>query len=897
MIVKFMAMVALLFTSMVWASVDFGPDAVRQADMKTALRKVDPEVWKHLKELERTGFIDKDGPGEREMETVLVLIQFDENRATFGRGRSVEDVFQAVAAEQDMALEQLELAFEATPGLRKELRVIDVPTLSYFLVVDVASEKVVQHLAQAPWITEIRHDRLNELYTDEGRALVGSDLAAQSGYTGDGIGVAVIDSNFDLLHPELGGSTSLPNGVVYDGSNFSDPGTPIHSQNFDDCYHGTGTLSIVRRYAPDAAMYALTVFPNAYDHVIVNAINWCISNKNGSNGGSPIKVISMSLGGNRHYSPCTTDTIGDAAGDALANGILVFAATGNDGWTNSMGSPACSPNVISVGSVWDEDGAAYDPFPPAYCNDYSRLVNERACYSDTASFIDVYAPSEEVICAQCGGGTWALGGTSSACPAAAGMTAQFLEAEPGYYGNKSSLVSLYRDTGVVVVGDTAQRRIDLAEALNLNQTPEPTASLTANPSSITEGQSATLSWVTTDATSASISGIGSVSPVASGSVTVSPTTTTTYTLTATGDGGTATASATIIVTSGGGGTSVLENGVSKNFSLAQNEITEYTMDIPANAINLVVAITGTGDADLYVKRSAINWPGDQGKHDEAEFKSPYITGSNESVTFASPAQDTWNVLIHGYTASSGTITATWEIDGGGGGGGQELLNGESQSFSLAQDEIAEWTIAVPADCTSLNVSISGSGDADLYVKRAAINWPAEKGSHNEAEFKAPYISGSNESVTFENPAQDTWHVLVHGYTAASGSIVASWETGGGGGGEPEWHNVAFVKETPHNYANNATYTFEYSYPGATAVAVHFNTLNTEKNYDFLTVYDENNVQKYKVSGNLITDGSGNAFDRTDGWVVISGSKVTIRLVTDYSVTRYGYKTDWASAYY
>ena len=104
-----------------------------------------------------------------------------------------------------------------------------------------------------------------------------------------------------------------------------------------------------------------------------------------------------------------------------------------------------------------------------------------------------------------------------------------------------------------------------------------------------------------------------------------------------------------------------------------------------------------------------------------------------------------------------------------------------------------------------------------------------------------------------------------------------------------------VEETPHNYGNNATYEFDYEYPGATSVAIHFDTLNTEKNYDYLYVYDENNVQKYKVSGSLITDGAGDVFDRTDGWVVIPGSKITVRLVTDYSVTRYGYKTDWAGA--
>jgi hypothetical protein len=71
-------------------------------------------------------------------------------------------------------------------------------------------------------------------------------------------------------------------------------------------------------------------------------------------------------------------------------------------------------------------------------------------------------------------------------------------------------------------------------------------SFTANPATITAGQSSTLSWTTTNAVSVSISGIGEVQP-ANGSVSVSPTATTTYTLTATGNGGSITRTVTVSV--------------------------------------------------------------------------------------------------------------------------------------------------------------------------------------------------------------------------------------------------------------------------------------------------------------------------------------------------------------
>jgi Concanavalin A-like lectin/glucanases superfamily/Phosphoesterase family/Pectate lyase superfamily protein len=79
--------------------------------------------------------------------------------------------------------------------------------------------------------------------------------------------------------------------------------------------------------------------------------------------------------------------------------------------------------------------------------------------------------------------------------------------------------------------------------------PAPTASLSVNPTSITSGQSSTLAWSSTNATSCTGTGF-STSNATSGSVSVTPPTTTTYSVTCTGSGGTANASATVTVSSG-----------------------------------------------------------------------------------------------------------------------------------------------------------------------------------------------------------------------------------------------------------------------------------------------------------------------------------------------------------
>jgi peptidoglycan-associated lipoprotein len=75
--------------------------------------------------------------------------------------------------------------------------------------------------------------------------------------------------------------------------------------------------------------------------------------------------------------------------------------------------------------------------------------------------------------------------------------------------------------------------------------PAPTASLSASPNSIDKGQSATLSWQTTNATDVSIDGVGAVQ--ANGSQQVTPSDSTTYHLVAKGAGGTQEATARVTV--------------------------------------------------------------------------------------------------------------------------------------------------------------------------------------------------------------------------------------------------------------------------------------------------------------------------------------------------------------
>ena len=84
--------------------------------------------------------------------------------------------------------------------------------------------------------------------------------------------------------------------------------------------------------------------------------------------------------------------------------------------------------------------------------------------------------------------------------------------------------------------------------LGCTRTPTaPTVSVSANPASVKQGQCATLTWSSTNASKVSIDqGVGNVDP--SGSQQICPGSTTQYTITAAGEGGSRTASTTVSVT-------------------------------------------------------------------------------------------------------------------------------------------------------------------------------------------------------------------------------------------------------------------------------------------------------------------------------------------------------------
>jgi len=80
---------------------------------------------------------------------------------------------------------------------------------------------------------------------------------------------------------------------------------------------------------------------------------------------------------------------------------------------------------------------------------------------------------------------------------------------------------------------------------------------------------------------------------------------------------------------------------------ARNAFTHRSVTVPANARFLSVIVRGgTGDADLYVRRSS--------QPTTTTFNCrPFLTGNNELCTIDSPAAGTWFVSLRGFSAYSG----------------------------------------------------------------------------------------------------------------------------------------------------------------------------------------------------------------------------------------------------
>jgi endonuclease I len=105
---------------------------------------------------------------------------------------------------------------------------------------------------------------------------------------------------------------------------------------------------------------------------------------------------------------------------------------------------------------------------------------------------------------------------------------------------------------------------------------------------------------------------------------------------------------------GGGGNQLANNVPVSNLAATTNNAVNYTVAVPSGATNLVIQTSGgTGDADLYVRFGAAPTT-------STYTCRPYLSGNNESCSFATPQVGTYYVMVRAYTSFTGlTLRASY----------------------------------------------------------------------------------------------------------------------------------------------------------------------------------------------------------------------------------------------
>jgi serine protease AprX len=181
-----------------------------------------------------------------------------------------------------------------------------------------------------------------------------------AGYTGDGVGVAIIDT----------GVSPVP-GLNAPGKVINGPDLSLDSQNpalqyLDSNGHGTFMAGLIagndgqpggyRGVAPGAHIVSLKVgsTDGGVDvSQVIAAIDWVVQHRNDN--GMNIRVLNLSYGTNS-TQPYEIDPLAYAVEQAWKAGILVVGAAGNSGYQNGasaqgLADPAYDPEILAVGAA------------------------------------------------------------------------------------------------------------------------------------------------------------------------------------------------------------------------------------------------------------------------------------------------------------------------------------------------------------------------------------------------------------------------------------------------------------------------------------------------------------------------------------------------------------------
>ncbi len=362
------------------------------------------------------------------------------------------------------------------------------------------NEQELRALMATPGVADVVLDEAVPPLLDGTISIIRADVLHTGGIDGEGFAVAILDTGVDRDHPMF--ADALGNSRVVAEACFSTNwpssgeeslcpsgnetqfgvGAGVHCVGIGGCDHGTHVAGIAAGspvtvsgtslvgVAPASDIVGIQVFTKftdsttcggsppcvlSYNSDQLAALEWLLTQDQSQGGTLNVAAANMSLGGGRYYESCTSH-IASAIDSLWAQGIATVIASGNNGYSDSVSSPACNAKAISVGATTNNDLVAW----------YSNA---------SADLIDLYAPGSSVFAAGVNGSYVTKSGTSMATPHVAGAWALMRQAGAGD-GTGAGLeatLSLLQQTGVLIEDRESSGslgyshpRIDLSNALD-----------------------------------------------------------------------------------------------------------------------------------------------------------------------------------------------------------------------------------------------------------------------------------------------------------------------------------------------------------------------------------------------------------------------------------------------
>ena len=295
----------------------------------------------------------------------------------------------------------------------------------------------IHEIVDLPGVVFVELDGILGIQMEDVVPAHGVDLVWQdTGYTGEGVTMAIIDTGIDGNHTALDdldddNTTNDPKIVAfYDAINHPELTNGTEIFPYDDNGHGTHCAGITAGtgapnyqhigVAPRANLVGVKVLDGGGSGsfaAVMAGMEWTVEKRHEFN----IRAASMSLGaltGAIEWTSSEEESVNRMANEMMRAGVTLFIAAGNSGGTATIGTPGSAEDVITVGSLDKNTAIA------VYS---SQGPTEEGRVKPNVAFVgsSVNAPD-----ANTGDGYVALSGTSMATPGAAGVAVLMYQANP-----------------------------------------------------------------------------------------------------------------------------------------------------------------------------------------------------------------------------------------------------------------------------------------------------------------------------------------------------------------------------------------------------------------------------------------------------------------------------------